>query len=278
LVEKRTFVFLILATIVWAFLASAFAGYYYLQYRNNTEQLDAAQNSLNKFASNYSQAANKYDLLLSEYASLHGNYSYFIGSNYAPLMLPLRSLIANLDKNYTSLFAQEDMNQSYNQLLSDYAALLQKGNVTREDFGSLLSEYYDLFNLSALRELGLLISQATALSVNVVIDYGNGTLEWHNQTKVTAGYTLFRLTQENAVIKSSYFAYMEPGHIRIDSINGKATIVNYTNPSYSWGYSWIWYYWNDSEQKWVSGPVGCDAWLLKNGGVYKWNYEYWHFP
>jgi len=278
MVEKRTFVFVILATIVWASLASAFAGYYYLQNMNNSEQLNSAQSSLNKVASNYSQAADKYDLLLSEYALLDGNYSYFMGSNYAILMPPLRSLIANFAKNYTSLLTQEDMNKSYQQLLSDHATLLQKGNITRGDFGSLLSEYYNLFNLSAIRELGLSISKSTTLSVNVVIDYGNGTAEWHNETIVTSGYTLFRLTQEIAVIESSYFAYLEPGHIRIDSINGKTTTANYTNPSYSWGYSWIWYYWNDNDKRWVSGPVGCDAWLLKDGGIYKWNYEYWHFP
>jgi hypothetical protein len=275
LVEKRTFVFVILATIVWAVLASAFAGYYYLQNRNNTEQLDSAQNSLNKVASSYSEAAEKYDLLLSEYASLDGNYSTFKGSNYATLMSPLGSLIANFDRNYTNLFAQEDMNKTYNQLLSDYEEILQKGNVTETDFGNLLSEYYNLFSLSAIRELGLSVSEATTLSVNVEINYGNETVEWHNETKVPAGYTLFKLTQEITAIKYSYYAFTEPGHVLVDSINNKTA---YTDPSYTWGYSWIWYYWSDSEKKWVSGPVGCDAWLLENGGTYEWNYEPWSYP
>jgi hypothetical protein len=275
MVEKRTFVFVILATIVWASLASAFAGYYYLQNMNNSEQLNSAQNSLNAVGSNYSQAANKYDLLLSEYASLHDNYAYFTNSNYATLLSSLGSLIANFGENYTNLFVQEDMNESYNHLLSDYATLLKKSNVTREDFGNLLSEYYNLSNLFALRELGLSISQATTLSVNVAIDYGNGTVEWHNQTEVPAGYTLFKLTQKIAVTEYTYYAFTEPGHVLIDTINNK---TSYTDPSYAWGYSWIWYYWSDSDKKWVSGPVGCDAWLLKDGGIYKWNYEYWHFP
>jgi hypothetical protein len=275
LVEKRTFVFVILATIVWAALASAFAGYYYLQNRNNTEQLDSAQNSLKKVASSYSETANEYDLLLSEYASLYGSYSYFTSSDYATLMPPLRSLIANFGKNWTNLFAQEDANKTYSQLLSDCEALLQKGNVTKTDFGSLLNEYYNLFNLSALRELGLSISEATTLSVNIEINYGNGTVEWHNETKVPAGYTLFKLTQETAVTEYSYYAFTEPGHVLVDSINYK---TKSTDPSYAWGYSWIWYYWSDGEKTWVSGPVGCDAWLLRNGGIYKWNYEHWSYP
>lgn len=275
MVEKRTFVFVILVTIVWASLTSAFAGYYYLQNRNNTEQLDNAQNSLNRVALDYSEAANKYDLLLSEYASLYGNYSYFTGSNYSTLMPALGNLIADLGRNYTSLLAQEDMNKTYNQLLSDYGALLQKNNVTRTDFGNLLSEYHDLFDLSALRELELSISEATTLSVNVEINYGNGSLEWHNETTIPAGYTLFKLMQDITVIKYSYYALAQPGHVLVDSINNK---TEYTDTSYSWGYSWIWYYWNDSQKTWVTGPVGCDAWQLKNGGIYRWNYERWSYP
>jgi len=260
---------------VWAALASAFVGYYYLQNSNNSEQLASAQNSLNTVASSYYNATNKYDLLLSEYGSLYGNYSYFTSSDYATLMPPLGSLIADFSKNYSDLFVQEDMNTTHNQLLSDYEALLQKGNVTKTDFGNLLSEYYNLFSLSALRELGLSVSEATALSVAVEINYGNGTLEWNNETKVPAGYTLFRITQEIAVTKYNYYALTQPGHVLVDSINNKTT---YTDPSYTWGYSWIWYYSSDNGKRWVSGPVGCDAWLLISGGVYKWNYERWSYP
>ena len=270
MVEKRTFVFVILAMIVWATLASSFAGYYYFQNKNNTEQLDSAQNSLNKVAQGYSEAADKYDSLLSEYVLLDDNYSSFTGSNYATLLPPLGSLIADFGKNYTDLLAQEDLNNTYNQLLGDYEASLQKGNLTETDFGNLLSEYYNLFNLSAFRELGMLVSAAATLSVNVEINYGNGTVEWHNETKVPAGYTLFELTQEIAVIKYSYYAFMEPGHVVVDSINNKTEYSDATG-----SYYWFWYYWSGSGKKWVSGPVGCDAWILENGGTYEWNFESW---
>lgn len=277
MVEKRTFVFLALATIVWAASASAFAGYYYLQNRNYAEQLDSTQGSLNKVASSYNEAITKYDQLLSDYAPLRGNYSFPLGVNFTHLMSPLENLIANLGKNYTNLFAQEDLNKTYVQLLTNFQTQ-EGGNVTRDRFGELLNEYYSLFNLVALRELGRSVSEAATLSVNILIDYGNGTREWHNGTSVSAGYTLFKLTQEIAVIDYKYYAELEPGHIMIDSINGKAKYSNYTNPLFYWGYSWIWFYWDTNQNKWISGPVGCDAWLLKDGGVYKWNYEYWHFP
>jgi hypothetical protein len=259
---------------VWAASASAFAGYYYFLYRNRAEQLDSTQNSLNKLALNYNEAVNKYDLLLNDYSIVRGNYSYFFGSNYVPLLIPFGNLIANFAKNYTTLLAQEDLNITYTRLLERYENLTKKDDVTKEEFGNLLSDYYSLFSISALRELGFSISEATTLSVNICIDYKNGTVEWHNKTLVTAGYTLFGLTQKIASIDYDYFASMEPGHILVKTINGK---TNYVDSSLSWGNSWIWYYWSESPQKWVSGPVGCDAWLLKDGGIYKWSYEYWSF-
>lgn len=257
---------MILATVVWAGLASAFVGYYYLQNSDNRNQLESAQNMLNTVASTYSNATNKYDLLLSEYGSLYGNYSSFTSSDYDSLMEPLGSLIADFGKNYTGLFVQEDLNKTFNQLLSDYQSLLQNGNVTKTDFGNLLGKYYSLFSLSAFRELGASVSEAATLSVSVEINYGNGTSEWKNETQVPAGYTLLRITQEIAVITYSYYASAQPGHVFADSINNKA------NNSTS-GYYWDWYYSTDNGKTWVLGPVGVDAWLLTNGGVYKWIYE-----
>jgi len=275
LVEKRTFVFVILATIVWAGLASAFGGYYYIQNNYNAGQLESAQNSLNKVASDYGEAARKYDSLSSDYGSLYTDYSDFTSTNYTTLMPLLGTLISNFFQNYTAVFSQVNINESYNQLLGDYQKLLQNANVTKTDFGNLLSEFRDVFSLSVIRELGLSISEATSLSVDVEFNYGNGTVDWLNETNVPLGLSLFELTREIAIIKYSYYAYTEPGHVLVDSINGKAEV---TNPTYTEGYSWIWYYWSKSDAKWVPGPVGCDAWLLENGSSYRWNYEQWTYP
>jgi len=199
-----------------------------------------------------------------------------VGNDYATLMPPLEALITDLGKNYSDLFlAQEDMSKTYNQLLSDYDVLLEKGNVTKTDFGEMLNECYNLLSLSAIRELSFTLGKTTILHVNIEIDYGNATLEWRNETQAPAGQTLFGIMQKIALINYSYFAFTEPGHVLIDSINN---VTTHTDPSYAWGYSWIWYYYNDSNKMWVNGPVGCDAWLLKNGAAYRWSYERWSYP
>jgi hypothetical protein len=274
LVEKRTLVFVILTGIIWAASASTFAGYYYLQNSINTEQLSSTYNSLNEIASNYTIVTNKYDSLLGEYTLLRSNYSD-PSIDYATLMPPLETLIIDLGKNYSNLLLmQEDMNKTYTQLLSDYNALLKKGNVTKTDFGNMLTEYYNLLSLSALRELSFTLSEATTLSVNIEIDYGNGTVEWRNETQVPTGQTLFGITQTIAVINYSYYAFFEPGHVLIDSINN---ITKYTDPSNLNGYSWFWYHYSSNNKMWIKGPMGCDAWLLEDNGIYRWSYENWSY-
>jgi hypothetical protein len=66
------------------------------------------------------------------------------------------------------------------------------------------------------------------------------------------------LTRKVSNVTYSYFADIEPGHVIITSINNQA----------AW---WLWYYWDETVNDWVWGPVGCDAWTLKNGGTYKWD-------
>jgi len=276
LVEKRTLEFLMLAMVVWATTASALAGYYYLQSRAYGEQLSETQNSLDEFAASYDQTVGKYNVLSGEYSELYGNYSFFVGSNYAPLMTSFRYLVENLARNFTtSLSAHKDLNKTYSELLNRYEMLRQKDETTREEFGGLLNEYYKLFNQIAIKELTQSSVQALTLSVTVAIDYGNETIVWLNDTQVSARATLFELTQEIATVDYTYYPLMEPGHILVDSINNKAA---YTDPSFSSGYYWIWYYWDGARKMWITGPVGCDAWLLKDGGMYKWNYEYWSWP
>ena len=274
MVEKRTLIFLTLATLVWAISISNLAAYFYLQNTTYTRQIGENQQSLNKTASNYDELTSKYNILLSEYSMLYGSYS-FPGANFTLLMGSLGRLIDNLKGNYSSLLKnQEDLNETYFMLKEGYQLVYPEGNVTGENFGRLLNEYYDLSNLLTIRELSLLLSETVKLTVNACIDYGNGTIDWHNETRMPAGSSLFQLTQKIAEINYTYYPSMKPGHVLVDSINDKKT---YT-AGYSEGWSWIWYYWDGDEQDWNSGPVGCDAWMLKNDGTYKWRFEHWSWP
>lgn len=278
MVEKRTLVFVNLAIIVWAITATTFVGYYYFQNELNADQLSSTQNSLSKIAVNYNTATEKYDSLLSDYALVrrdYMNYSYNLISDYSMLMPDLQILIINLGGNYSDILAQADLNESYSQLSTDYSAMMEKTNVTETDFASLLNKCNNLLGLFAFRELSAVLSDATTLSVSVEINYGNGTIQWHNETEALPGQTLFGIMQKIAFVNYSYYAFADPGHVLVNSINNVAA---YTDPSYASGYSWIWYYHDSTKGMWINGPVGCDAWMLQNDGVYRWSYERWQYP
>jgi hypothetical protein len=277
LVEKRTLIFLTLAILVWAVSISSLAGYFYLQNTTYNKQIAENQQSLNKTASNYDESMSKCNMLSSEYAALYVNYSDPPSTNFTLLTGLLGGVVDNLMGNYSYLLMnQKDLNDTYHDLLNQTIATCQRGNVSKEEFGELLSESYELFNLLVIRELSGLVSETVIVAVSACIDYGNGTVEWHNGTNLPAGSSLFQLTQEIATVDPKYYSWAWPGHIFIEAVNGKKESISY-HAEYSDGYSWMWYYWNSDEQKWVSGPVGCDAWMLKDGGVYKWSFEYWRF-
>lgn len=272
------FLFATLAMCVWAVLASSIAGYLYLQNTMSSEQIAENQQSLDTMATTYNEAMAKYDELLSDYSFLQGNYSFPLNTNFTLLTSSLINLLNNVKGNFSSLLTdQKDLNETHYALQSTSHTLLLRGNVTREEFGELLDGCYEFLNLLAIRELSKTISEITKLTVNICIDYGNGTVEWHNKTVVPTGSSLFQSTQKVATVTHTYDALMKPGHIRITSINNKNEYTRY-EIGYSEGAAWLWYYWDDDKQEWVFGPVGCDAWMLKDGSTYKWMFEYWHWP
>jgi len=272
------FLFAALTMFVWAVLASSIAGYLYLQNTMNTEQIAENQQSLNTMATTYNEAMAKYDQLLSDYSFLQGNYSFPLNTNFTLLTGSFLTLLNSVEGNFSSLLTdQKDLNETYNALQSESQTLLLRGNVTREEFGDLLDGCYEFLNLLVIRELSKTISEVTTLTVSICIVYENGTVEWHNNTVIPTGSSVFQLTQKVATVNFTYDALMRPGHVRITSINNETEYTSY-EPDYSEGGAWLWYYWNDDKQEWVFGPVGCDAWMLKDGGTYKWNFEYWHWP
>lgn len=275
MVDKRTLIFATLAMIVWAVSISSLAAYFYLQNTTYAEQIAENQQSLNKMALAYDELMTRHNALLSEYSVLYGSYSFPQNVNFTLMMDSFGRLIDNLKGNYSSiLMDQKDLNETHHTLEEDYQRVYQKDNVTREDFGALLHGYFELFNLLTIRELSITVSETVTLTVSVCIDYGNGTIEWHNETTASPGSSLFHLTQKIATINYTYYPLMKPGHILVNSVNDKKA---YTI-GYSEGWTWIWYYWDGNKQDWISGPVGCDAWMLKNDGLYKWKFEHWSWP
>jgi len=118
------------------------------------------------------------------------------------------------------------------------------------------TKYQTLYNetVENLREL------KSHMLVDVLIDYGNGTQEWYNETRVPIGATLFDATKEIAKINYTTGQF----GILITAINGRKG-----KP----GYYWMWYIWNSTSGEWEMGPVAADAFTLHHGDTVSWVYE-----
>jgi hypothetical protein len=250
--------FITLATIVWALMTTGFMSYYYMEQTKFQNQLDEKQHLLNELAENYETSTTKRNLLTGDYGTLLGEYQWHSSENYSSLMGKYEKLLSNLSGNYTPILnAFPELNNSYSNLLSTFQTLNENSQVSKEEFGSLLDDFYELFMALTMKESEGFLGKVSEIEVNLCIDYGNLTVKWFN-TSVSPSASLFDLTQKVAEVEYSYWQTMEPGHILITSIN-----------NYAEGY-WIWYYWDEVNNEWVFGPVGCDAWILNNNGIYKW--------
>ncbi|KON31144.1 hypothetical protein AC482_01855 [miscellaneous Crenarchaeota group-15 archaeon DG-45] len=95
--------------------------------------------------------------------------------------------------------------------------------------------------------------------IHMKIDYGNGTVVWHNSTRVPLNSTLLTATR---VVSSVEYVTFDYGTL-VTGING----VGGDPDTF-----WLWHYWDPEEEKWEYGPVGSDRWMLHDGDIVAWIY------
>ncbi|MEM3706095.1 MAG: hypothetical protein QXX59_09360 [Candidatus Bathyarchaeia archaeon] len=269
MVKERTLTLIVLATLVWALIASGLGGYYYLEMDRYKKESDEKEQLLLGIAEGYKEALGRQDLLMRDYNALLGKY--YTGENYSIFAEEYVQLLYNLGNNCTAAInGAPELKEAYESLLNAVKELQEQEVVTKEEFEPLLMEFSGLLRSTVAKELENLIGKNTTIKVNLCIDYGNGTVTWHN-VSASPGMSLFDLTQQVAQIEYDYYPAMKPGHVLMKTINGVAP-----SPS-EWKY-WFWYYWDDTANQWVFGQVGCDAWTLRDNGTYKWVYKVWGDP
>lgn len=266
MVEKRTLAFVIFATLTWALIATGAMAYYYLEQLRYRSQLAETQGLLTGVAENYTMSMAKQDMLLRDYNALFGEYYQLYPENCSIFMAEYCHLLFNVKGNYTYVLNTfPKLNETYAYLLNQAQVLSTQNVITRTEFEALLSEFHELLSNLAAKELENSLVKVSSIHVNLCINYGNETVVWYN-VSVSPGMTLFDLTKNLTNVEYGYYPGMEPGHVLVNSINGVAS----DGEKY-----WFWYYWDETNHEWVFGQVGCDAWILKNNGTYRWIYKIW---
>ncbi|MGQ9538046.1 MAG: PKD domain-containing protein [Candidatus Bathycorpusculaceae bacterium] len=95
--------------------------------------------------------------------------------------------------------------------------------------------------------------------IDVLLDYGNGTLRWFENVEVSGLASVLKATETVALVEYTLWG----DDVFVDAINGVAN---------SYPYYWMWWYWNFTESQWVLGPVACNKYFLTDGYIIAWNY------
>lgn len=133
-------------------------------------------------------------------------------------------------------------------------AILVWAALTTSLFGYFYLRFQEYVNLS--REY-----EAVTMRVNIVIDYGNETKVWYNNTLVPLGATLLNATDTVADVQSTYWPQYQA--VFVDAINGIPTTETH------W---WWWKYWDAEVKEWKDGEKGADIYKLKPQETVMWQY------
>lgn len=108
--------------------------------------------------------------------------------------------------------------------------------------------------------------KSLVIYVNVLLDYGNGTQNWHNKTMARAGSTAFdALLTVTTNVEYKMYSF----GVLVTSINGVQNVVE----TPSTGHAWLWYYRNATATEWTFPLTAANAHILKPDDSIAWRYE-----
>ncbi len=163
---------------------------------------------------------------LASYRSLSGSFNASL-ADYGTALNLLSSAVANLN---TSTPAYRNASVA---------------------LSSLWSSYQQLSSLSG--------KKALVYGVHLLIDFGNGTRKWHNNTSIEPGWSGYVATL--VLLKGNLQAtwYPQYGEHFVTAVGGVAQ-----NSTTSW------FFWDSSGGNWTLAPSGADGQVVVNGTSIAW--------
>lgn len=125
--------------------------------------------------------------------------------------------------------------------------------------------YYSQYNQVA-SENQTYVQQLRQLSVkyssHILIDFGNATRIWYNDTKIEPGWNLYVVTQiiTNGHINATYYPQYSSHFV--------TAIYNVANTKNEYWLLWTY----NATASWQMAQVGADQLQVYNGSVYAWTY------
>jgi hypothetical protein len=108
------------------------------------------------------------------------------------------------------------------------------------------------------------LSQQTSglrITINIGIDYGNGTRTYYNDTNAWTGETVLAVTERVTTVKTASSTY----GTYVTEINGLKAESDF---------GWTYWPWNSKGNSWEFAPVGADVYqIVFNRSTFLWYYQ-----
>lgn len=292
--DKKKIYGVIVLLIAGLLLTSSLAMFYYFEYSQVSQSNNNLTTELASAAQKYNQTATNYDTLVSKYDSISSNYNGSITSfdqmasvynqsvfqfnqlsssfeslsqKYYTTFSLLSSTVAQLNTSDTSYASASNLlpqlwNQ-YVQLISNYRAEVAAYDKLFLSFNSTLSSFQSKNNSNLTLGYATPVKpiSISLLTSDILIDFGNGTMVWYNDTSIQPGWNLYigTLVVTGGNINATYYTSFSPAEHFVWGIDGTLN----TN-------SEAWSLWILNGTSWQSSQVGADLLPMYNGSVYAW--------
>jgi hypothetical protein len=141
--------------------------------------------------------------------------------------------------------------------------ILIAGMLVSSTFAAFYLFQYDRARNNANNYLSELKSVQPIQETNVLLDFGNGTLLWRNDTQVPTGANAYVATviAAHGIVNATYYPPPYSEHL----VTGIDNVQN--SQQQSW---FIWTY--NGTVGWQAAQVGSDDLAVSNGSIFAWTY------
>jgi hypothetical protein len=160
--------------------------------------------------------------------------------------------------------AIKSLSASYVTLASEYRGIIEHYDSLVSSFDQTVRQYEASNNVTLIQSYPDQVRPipTSLLTVSVLIERGDGTKTWYNNTQVQAGWSMYITTV--ALLNGSVSATWYPQYGE-HLINGLAGVPNTTTRS--------WFLWtHNGTVSWELAQLGSDLTPATNGSSFAWTY------
>jgi archaellum component FlaC len=216
-------------------------------------QVNDERNSVRQIAELYNRSLIYIEMLNTNFGSISAQYNHTITL--------LTDLVSNLN---TSLPVYKTATSELSSLWQNYLGFLKNYTYTSDKLLSLLNQLglkLRSMNLTVNQEKPAVI-KPLVYATNILVDFGNGTKVWYNNTSVQPGWNLYIATL--LITKGNLQATWYPQY-NAHFVTGLYGVVNSGNNAW---FIWTW----NSTSHWQIAQYGADQLPVFNGSIYAWTY------